>query len=85
MASIQNVITELSVIDKRIEQHTEHIAREQQYLNETIEKLRSNFGNDPAMLSAITYLFQANNRLAAADSSLYLVRKVTEELIKILQ
>ena len=85
MASIQNVITELSVIDKRIEQHTEHIAREQQYLNETIEKLRSNFGNDPAMLSAITYLFQATNRLAAADSSLYLVRKVTEELIKILQ
>ena len=85
MASIQNVITELSVIDKRIEQHTEHIAREQQYLNETIEKLRSNFGNDPTMFSAITYLFQANNRLAAADSSLYLVRKVTEELIKILQ
>ena len=85
MASIQNVITELGVIDERIEQHTEHIAREQQYINETIEKIRTNFGADSAALCAITYLYQANIRLSIADSNLYIVRKKTEELKKSLQ
>ena len=64
----------LRTVSERAGQNVERLQRESQYVTETMQKVQSNFGGQPAGQQLVTALYGVINSLGAADSALNALR-----------
>ena len=68
------LIGQLLVVSERADQNNTQLENERNYICETMEKIQSNFGNQPAGGQMVTNLYYVINNLSAADSALNALR-----------
>lgn len=61
---------QLRAVGERINGNIQNLERERNYVLETMQKVQSSFGDQPAGQQIVTQLYSVINSLAAADSSL---------------
>ena len=72
--SIIELTERLRTVSERAAKNTGNLQRESQYVTETMHKVQSNFGDQPAGQQLVTALYGVVNSIAAADSALNALR-----------
>ena len=80
--NIQEFCEQLTALNERVKDAMEHLERECNYVNETMQKTQGSFGNQPAGQKIVTTLYYVNNTLNAADSELYKLSSRIENYIQ---
>jgi len=70
MSSIEQLNERLRNVSMRADKNARNLARERQYLTETMEKVQKNFGGQREGQQLVVTLMSIINHLAAADSAL---------------
>ena len=79
---MQEYREQLTALAERAQKSMDALERERGYVTDTMQKIQGSFGNQREGQKLVMTLYEVNNALAAADSSLAALRSRVESYIR---
>ena len=79
---MQEYREQLTALAERAQKSMDALERERGYVTDTMQKIQGSFGDQREGQKLVTTLYEVNNALAAADSSLAALRSRVESYIR---
>ena len=85
MGNVEQIVNELLVVDSDISACSVSLERERGEISNTMNKIQSSFGNQPAGQNVVTILYKSLQSLVNADSALYISRQEIKKYVQNIQ
>ena len=85
MGNVEQIVNELLVVDSDISTYSIRLERERGEITNTMNKIQSSFGDQPAGQNIVTILYKSVQNIVNADSALYISRQEIKKYVQNLQ